>query len=55
MNFIQVIHKILIPTSQQTQYVFFIKTNRLILFTEMFAVYSKNDTTHINIFCGEIA
>jgi hypothetical protein len=53
MNFVQVLYKILIPTSQQTQYIFFIKTNRLILFTEMIAVYSKNDTTPINTFCGK--
>lgn len=43
----------LIPLSLPTQNIFFMNTNRLILFTEMIAVYSKNDTTPINTFCGK--
>lgn len=54
MSFSQVTYsyKILTPTSQQTQNIFFAKSNRLSLFTEMIAIYSKSGTAHINTFCG---
>jgi hypothetical protein len=40
-------------TSQKTHYVSATKTNRLILFREIIAVYCENHTEHINTLFGQ--
>ena len=42
-------------TSQKTYYVSITNTNQLLLFTEMIAVYCKNNTKHMNTTCGQNA
>jgi hypothetical protein len=44
-----------VRTSQETHYVSATKTNRLMLFREIIAVYCENRTEHINTLCGQNA
>jgi hypothetical protein len=52
----QIIYKDAVRTSQEIHYVSATKTNRLILFKEIIAVYWENNTEHTNIPCsGKLA
>jgi hypothetical protein len=42
-----------VRTSQETHYVSATKTNRLMLFREIIAVYCENHTEHTNALCGQ--
>jgi hypothetical protein len=42
-----------VPTSQETHCISIIKTNWLVLFREIIAVYSENHTKHINTIFGQ--
>jgi hypothetical protein len=55
LDFLQIIYKNSVRTSQETYYVSATETNRLMLFKERVAVYCENHTEHINIFCGKNA
>jgi hypothetical protein len=49
------IYKNRVRTSQEPHYVSMTKTNRLMLFGEIIAVYCENHTEHINTLCGQNA
>jgi hypothetical protein len=53
LNFIEMIHKNSVRTSQETHYVFVTKPNRLILFKEIIAVCCENHKKHINTLRGQ--
>jgi hypothetical protein len=42
-----------VRTSQETHYVSTTKTNRLMLFREIIAVYCENRTEHTDTLCGQ--
>jgi hypothetical protein len=44
-----------VRTSQETQYVFATKPNRLMLFREILAVYCENLTENTGTLCGQNA
>jgi hypothetical protein len=49
------VYKNLVRTSQETYYFSARKTNRLMLFREMKAVYCENQTEHTDTICGQNA
>jgi hypothetical protein len=55
MNFIQIIYKDSVRTSQETYYVSATKPNWLMLFGEIIAVYCENHTEHTNTLFGQNA
>jgi hypothetical protein len=55
LNFLQIIYKNPVCTSQETHYVSATKPNRSMLFGERVAVYCENHTEHTNALCGQNA
>jgi hypothetical protein len=55
LNFIYTGSKNSVHTSRETHYVSATKSNRLMLFREIIAVYCENHMEHINTLCGQNA
>jgi hypothetical protein len=51
----ELIYKNSVLTSQETRRFSYTKTNRLMLFREIIAVYCENNTEHINTLCRQNA
>jgi hypothetical protein len=55
LNFVYIIYKNVVPTSQETHYVSAKKPSRLMLFRETVAVYCENHAEHTNTYCVQNA